>query len=210
MFFRTSPFFLKNISMKRIFDLFVSMVFTVLLSPVFLLTSLFIVINSGFPVFFTQKRVGKGGKQFTIFKFRTMTVLKEAKQGSFDAGNSSRVTSVGKILRKTKIDELPQLINVFKGNMSFVGPRPEVQKWVDAYPERWAVVHSVKPGITDNASIIFRNEEEILAASSNPTVTYRDEILPRKLDLYEDYVHTGNFKKDIGILFKTFTSVLFK
>jgi lipopolysaccharide/colanic/teichoic acid biosynthesis glycosyltransferase len=195
---------------KRLFDLLVSLIFTIILSPFFLLFSLIIFIHSGFLLFFTQKRVGKDGKPFTMFKFRTMTVLKEAKQGSFDAGNSSRVTPVGKILRKTKLDELPQLINVLIGNMSFVGPRPEVQKWVDAYPERWAVVHSVKPGITDNASIVFRNEEEILAASSEPLVTYRDEILPRKLDLYEDYVRTGSFGKDIGILFKTFTSVLFK
>ena len=180
------------------------------MSPVYFLIALFIVIDSGFPVFFVQKRVGKGGKQFKMYKFRTMSVLKEARQGSFDAGDSSRVTSIGKILRKTKLDELPQLLNVFSGKMSFVGPRPEVQKWVDAYPERWVIVHSVKPGITDNASIEFRNEEEILAASSEPLVTYRNEILPLKLSMYEDYVQNKSFWKDINILFRTFTSVLFK
>ena len=196
--------------MKRTFDLIVSLIFIIVLSPVFLLIAIFIIIDTGFPVFFIQKRVGKGGKQFKMFKFRTMTVLREALQGSFHAGDTSRVTSIGKILRKTKLDELPQLLNVFSGKMSFVGPRPEVQKWVDAYPERWAVVHSVKPGITDNASIEFRNEEEILAASSEPLVTYRDEILPLKLTMYEDYVHNKSFWKDIGILFKTFTSVIFR
>jgi len=201
---------LKIIEMKRIFDFTCSLALTALLLPFFLLIALFIVVDTGFPIFFVQQRVGKGGKQFKMFKFRTMTVLKEASHGSFDAGNSSRVTRAGKILRKTKLDELPQLLNVFSGKMSFVGPRPEVQKWVDAYPERWATVHSVKPGITDNASIEFRNEEEILAASSEPLVAYRNEILPRKLDMYEDYVKNRSFLKDVGILFKTFTSVLFK
>lgn len=196
--------------MKRLFDFVISLLFTVILLPVFLLIAFLIVIDSGFPVFFVQKRIGKGGQLFSMFKFRTMTVLKEAQQGSFDAGNSSRVTRIGKILRKTKLDELPQLLNVLAGTMSFVGPRPEVQKWVEAYPERWAVVHTVKPGITDNASIEFRNEEEILSASSDPYLTYRNKILPRKLDLYEDYVRNRSFGGDVEILFKTFISVLFK
>ena len=195
--------------MKRLFDFLVSLCMLSVLMPVLLLIAACVVIDSGFPVFFIQKRAGKNGKLFSMYKFRTMTVLKEAKQGSFDAGNSSRVTRVGKILRKTKLDELPQLLNVFIGNMSFVGPRPEVKKWVDAYPERWAFVLSVKPGITDNASIEFRNEEEILAAAENPEVAYRDEILPRKLSLYEEYVRNNSFFGDIGILFKTFLSVFF-
>jgi lipopolysaccharide/colanic/teichoic acid biosynthesis glycosyltransferase len=196
--------------MKQIFDFVVSLVFTIIFLPIFLIVALFVVIDSGFPVFFVQQRVGKGGKLFGMYKFRTMSVLKEAQKGSFDAGDSSRVTLAGKILRKTKLDELPQLINVLSGKMSLVGPRPEVQKWVEAYPERWAVVHSAKPGITDNASILFRNEEEILAASSEPQITYRNEILPRKLDLYEEYVRNRSFWKDIGIIFKTFTSIIFK
>ena len=196
--------------MKRIFDFLVSLIFIIILLPFFVLVALLIIIDSGFPVFFVQKRVGEGGKQFKMFKYRTMRVLKEARQGSFDAGDSSRVTRIGKILRKTKLDELPQLFNVFSGKMSFVGPRPEVQKWVDAYPERWAIVHTVKPGITDNASIEFRNEEEILSSSTEPFITYREEILPLKLSMYEDYVHNKSFWKDIKILFKTFTSVLFK
>ena len=107
------------------------------------------------------------------------------------------------LFRSTKLDELPQLWNVLRGDMSLVGPRPEVQKWVDVYPERWSRVLSLRPGITDNASLEFRNEEELLAASSNPEKTYSDEVLPRKLDLYEDYVQNHSLAGDIRIIFRT-------
>ncbi len=143
-----------------------------------------------------------------LFKFRTMTVRKGTEQGSFDAGSAARVTRVGAFLRKTKLDELPQLWNVLKGDMSLVGPRPEVRKWVEAYPERWARVLTVRPGITDPASIEFRNEEDILAASPDPERTYREVILPRKLDLYEEYVRTRSFWGDVGILLKTVWAVV--
>lgn len=189
--------------MKRCFDIIASFFGLLMLSPVLLILAVAVVLDSGFPVFFVQKRVGKGGHQFRIFKFRSMTVSKAAAEGSFDAGNSRRVTRVGRILRKTKLDELPQLWNVFIGDMSLVGPRPEVQKWVEAYPERWRFVHSIRPGITDNASLEFRNEEEILAASDDPEVTYREVVLPRKLYLYEDYVRNRTFLGDIRILFRT-------
>lgn len=189
--------------MKRCFDIIASFYGLLMLSPVLLILAVAVVLDSGFPVFFVQKRVGKGGRQFRIFKFRSMTVSKAAAEGSFDAGNSRRVTRVGRILRKTKLDELPQLWNVFIGDMSLVGPRPEVQKWVEAYPERWRFVHSIRPGITDNASLEFRNEEEILAASDDPEVTYREVVLPRKLYLYEDYVRNRTFLGDIRIIFRT-------
>lgn len=189
--------------MKRCFDIIASFFGLLMLSPVLLILAVAVVLDSGFPVFFVQKRVGKGGHQFRIFKFRSMTVSKAAAEGSFDAGNSRRVTRVGRILRKTKLDELPQLWNVFIGDMSLVGPRPEVQKWVEAYPERWRFVHSIRPGITDNASLEFRNEEEILAASDDPEVTYREVVLPRKLYLYEDYVRNRTFLGDIRIIFRT-------
>lgn len=189
--------------MKRCFDIVASFFGLLMLSPVLLILAVAVVLDSGFPVFFVQKRVGKGGHQFRIFKFRSMTVSKAAAEGSFDAGNSRRVTRVGRILRKTKLDELPQLWNVFIGDMSLVGPRPEVQKWVEAYPERWRFVHSIRPGITDNASLEFRNEEEILAASDDPEVTYREVVLPRKLYLYEDYVRNRTFLGDIRIIFRT-------
>jgi lipopolysaccharide/colanic/teichoic acid biosynthesis glycosyltransferase len=120
------------------------------------------------------------------------------------------VTGVGRFLRKTKLDELPQLWNVLFGEMSLVGPRPEVRAWVGAYPERWAVVHRVRPGITDPASIEFRNEEELLSVAVNPDAYYRDVILPRKLDLYEEYIRSRTLSGDIGIVFRTVAAVLMK
>ena len=136
-----------------------------------------------------------------------MKNLRGAEQGSFDAGATDRITGIGKILRKTKIDELPQLFNVLRGEMSFVGPRPEVQKWVSIYPERWEKILTVRPGITDNASIEFRNEEEILAASENPEKTYRDVILPLKLTFYESYVDNHSIAGDLYIIWKTFIAL---
>jgi lipopolysaccharide/colanic/teichoic acid biosynthesis glycosyltransferase len=139
-----------------------------------------------------------------------MAVRKDAEKGSFDAGSTTRVTRIGKILRKTKLDELPQLWNVLKGDMSLVGPRPEVRKWVEVYSERWCFVHQVRPGITDPASIKFRNEEEILSKSDNPEKTYKDEILPLKLSLYEQYVQDRTFLGDIKLIFQTLWTVVSK
>jgi lipopolysaccharide/colanic/teichoic acid biosynthesis glycosyltransferase len=189
--------------MKRLFDFVSSLCGILILLPLFVILAFAVVIDTGFPVFFLQKRVGLYGRPFYIYKFRTMTLQKDASQGSFDAGDSRRVTPVGRVLRRTKLDELPQLWNVLRGDMSLVGPRPEVQKWVDVYPERWSRVLSLRPGITDNASLEFRNEEELLAASSNPEKTYSDEVLPRKLDLYEDYVQNHSLAGDIRIIFRT-------
>lgn len=196
--------------MKRLFDIFFSLVFLIVFLPFFLIIALFIIIESGFPVFFIQQRIGVNKNPFDIIKFRTMTVLHEARHGSFDAGDCSRVTKVGKFLRGTKLDELPQLLNVLFGHMSFVGPRPEVKKWVDAYPLRWDKVLTVRPGITDNASIEFVNEEIMLNSSDDPQKTYHDDVLPRKLDLYELYVNEHSFLGDIKILFKTLVAVVFK
>lgn len=195
---------------KRLFDLLFSFLLILLLFPLFLVVSIFIMLDDGSPVFFVQQRVGLKGRLFCMFKFRTMTVDRGASKGSFDAGSSSRVTRFGKHLRKSKLDELPQLFNVLRGEMSIVGPRPEVQKWVMVYPERWAIVHSVKPGITDNAAIIFRNEEAILSASNDPEKTYLEEVLPKKLDLYEDYAKNNRFKNDIVIIWNTILAVLLK
>jgi len=166
-------------------------------------------IFDGRPIFFRQARVGINGTDFILYKFRTMRVERGAASGTFDAGDSSRITKIGAFLRKTKLDELPQLWNVFKGDMSLVGPRPEVRKWVDAYPQRWAKVLTVKPGITDPASIYYRNEEELLARSDDPVACYRDQILPHKLDFYEEYVRTRTFWGDISLIVKTFIAVIF-
>ncbi len=196
--------------MKRLFDIIFAAIGLLLLSPLLVIVAILVKLTSKGPVLFCQKRVGRYGKEFFLYKFRSMTVLAEAMNGSFDAGNASRVTTLGRILRKTKIDELPQLWNVFVGDMSFVGPRPEVRKWVEAYPERWKVVHMIRPGITDPASIAFRNEEELLAASPNPEQAYRSTILPRKLDLCEEYLRNRSFLGDCFIIAQTLGVVLCK
>ena len=139
-----------------------------------------------------------------------MRVLQRAEAGQFDAGNCNRVTPVGKLIRKGKLDELPQLWNVLKGEMSIVGPRPEIRKWVEAYPKRWQEVLTVRPGITDPASIRFRNEEALLAEASDPEAEYREVILPQKLALYEEYVANASFFGDIALIFKTIIVVVQK
>jgi lipopolysaccharide/colanic/teichoic acid biosynthesis glycosyltransferase len=189
--------------MKRLFDFVAAACGLLLLSPLLLLLAVAVVVDSGFPVLFRQVRVGRGGRDFRLAKFRTMTVLKEAEHGSFDAGSTRRVTTVGRFLRKSKLDELPQLWNVLVGDMSIVGPRPEVRQWVNVYPERWAQVHGVRPGITDPASIRYRNEEDLLAAAQDPEAFYRDEILPRKLVLYEAYVQHHSLVGDLAIVSRT-------
>ena len=175
----------------------------VLLVPVLILIGIFIKLSDSGPIFFRQQRVGKNGKLFVIYKFRSMRVDAAANNGVFEPGNISRITTIGAFIRKNKLDELPQLYNVLIGDMSIVGPRPEVEKWVKVYPEEWRIVHSVKPGITDNASIEFRNEEQILSTSEIPEKAYMEVILPRKLLLYEQYVENQTFLGDLIIIFQT-------
>jgi lipopolysaccharide/colanic/teichoic acid biosynthesis glycosyltransferase len=194
--------------MKRCLDIAGAFVGLVVLMPLLIAVWILVTLESGLPGLFRQQRVGRGGRDFVLYKFRTMTVRRGTESGSFEAGSSTRVTRVGKILRKTKLDELPQLWNVLKGDMSLVGPRPEVRKWVEAYPARWSKVLTLRPGITDPASIVYRNEEEILAESTDPEATYREEILPHKLSLYENYVDTRSFRGDIGILVKTLGAMI--
>jgi len=195
---------------KRAFDILFSALGLISLVPVELIIALFIFIEDRGSVFFTQKRIGLNQQPFTLYKFRSMTINRISSDGNFNAGDQSRVTKIGKILRKTKLDELPQLINVLKGDMSLVGPRPEVKKWVEFYPQQWAHVLTVKPGITDNAAILFRNEEEILAMSANPEMYYKEIILPEKLNMYSEYIKNHSLKGDILIIFKTIYSILKK
>jgi lipopolysaccharide/colanic/teichoic acid biosynthesis glycosyltransferase len=150
------------------------------------------------------------GKEFKLYKLRSMTAISNQVKNSFVPGDSSRITRLGRFLRRTKIDEIPQLCNVLKGDMSIVGPRPEIKKWTEVYPEKWAVVLSVKPGITDNASIMFYNEEELLSRSPDPEGFYQNIILPKKLDLYIDYVKNQTFYEDIGIIFRTLKTISFR
>jgi len=194
--------------MKRIVDFVLSALGLVVLSPLLLLIAVLVRLTSPGPAFFRQLRVGRNGRSFILLKFRTMAVLQDAEKGSLEVGSSARVTRVGRVLRKTKLDELPQLWNVLKGDMAMVGPRPEVRKWVDAYPDHWGRILTVRPGITDPGAIEFRNEEDILAAQSEPETYYRNVILPRKLDLYEEYVQTRSFWGDLWILLRTVWAVI--
>lgn len=193
---------------KRLLDVMVAGIGLCLLSPVFLLIIILILVFDGSNPFFIQQRIGKNGRGFPLIKFKTMKPGLASEKNDFSVGEVSRITPLGKILRKTKLDEIPQLINVLKGEMSLVGPRPEVKKWTMVYPERWKIVHRVKPGITDNASIIFRNEEELLNRAASPGDIYREEILPKKLDMYIEYVHNMSFSGDIKIILRTLKTVL--
>lgn len=193
--------------MKRAFDIAVSLAGLSLLWPFFAVTGLAVWLTSGGPVLFAQERAGRRGRPFRLLKFRTMSVLEGAEDGLFEPGSRQRVTPFGRILRTSKIDELPQLWNVLKGEMSVVGPRPEIRKWVDAFPDRWSRILSVKPGITDPASVVYRHEEEMLAASRDPDETYRAEILPHKLALYEGYVESRSFWGDVRIVLLTLAKI---
>lgn len=194
--------------MKRLVDVMLSLVLLVLLLPLLVGIAFLVRLSSPGPSLFRQTRVGLAGKDFLMLKFRTMTERPDSAAGSFDAGDDSRVTGIGKTLRATKLDELPQLWNVLKGEMSLVGPRPEVRKWVNAYSDRWQYIHQVKPGITDPASILFRNEEELLVGAEDPEELYRLEILPRKLDLYDRYVREQSLWLDMKIMAQTFLTVV--
>lgn len=193
---------------KRLLDLAVSAVGLVLLTPLFLLIAIVIKLQSAGPVFFRQERVGRFGKPFRIHKFRTMVTDAEARGLQITVGRDCRVTRVGQVLRKYKLDELPQLIDVLIGDMSLVGPRPEVPRYVAFYkPEARAIVLSVKPGITDRASIEYKDENEIIGKATDPHHAYVTEILPIKIAYYIHYVRNRSFLGDIGLIFATFTAV---
>jgi lipopolysaccharide/colanic/teichoic acid biosynthesis glycosyltransferase len=197
--------------MKRLFDLGASFFGLILLTPIFVLSALWIKADSRGPIFFRQERVGFQGSLFRIHKFRTMVLDAEKKGKQITVGADSRITTVGEFLRKYKLDELPQLIDVFVGNMSLVGPRPEVPKYIDYYSddEKHDVL-SVKPGITDNASIEFRDENELLAGSKDPEAVYINEVLPKKIALYRKYVRERSFFGDVAIIFKTIFLIIKK
>ncbi|CAD5376993.1 Sugar transferase [Pseudomonas sp. OF001] len=197
--------------LKRFFDLSTSAIAIALIWPILLLISIWIKLDSSGPVFFRQERVGRHGRTFRIFKFRTMTVDAEKKGLQLTVGGDNRVTRAGKFLRKTKLDELPQLFDVLIGNMSIVGPRPEVPKYIDQYPASIRKqVLSVRPGITDRASIEFRNENEILSNSADPEKSYINEILPIKQKYYIEYVNKNSFLGDLKIIWETAFAIISK
>lgn len=194
--------------MKRIFDLFFAFLGIMLLLPIYLLIAIFIKLDSKGEILYKQERIGKDGIPFYVLKFRTM-VPDAFSKGALTVGSRDpRVTGVGFYLRKYKLDELPQLFNVFFGEMSFVGPRPEVKKYTDLYNENQRLVLSVKPGITDYASIKYRNENDLLAQSSDPEKLYIEEIMPEKLNLNLKYINDNNVFKDIEIIFLTFYTII--
>ncbi|MEE1252375.1 MAG: sugar transferase [Bacteroidales bacterium] len=189
--------------MKRLFDITASFFGILILSPLFIFISLWVGLSSKGGVFYKQIRVGKNNKDFKLYKFRSMRVNSD-KQGLLTVGSKdSRITKAGYFIRKYKIDELPQLFNVLKGDMSFVGPRPEVRRYVDLYSEEQMKVLSVRPGITDPASIKYRNENDILSSASNPEEYYIQHIMPDKLKINIDYINKRTFVKDIKIIFQT-------
>lgn len=193
---------------KRLFDIGVSCAVLIVLAPLFVLIALAIVLDSGTPVFYRQVRVGRGRVPFRILKFRSMRPDAD-RHGRLTVSNDLRVTRVGSFLRRYKLDELPQFANVLMGQMSLVGPRPEVPEFVDEYsPEDAALVLSVRPGITDNASIEFRNENDLLDAAVDPKETYIATILPTKLAYYRDYVRQRSFLGDLKILWRTFGAIV--
>jgi lipopolysaccharide/colanic/teichoic acid biosynthesis glycosyltransferase len=188
--------------MKRIFDIISSGIGLVVLSPLFLVLAIWIRLDSKGPVFYRQVRVGKNNKDFWIFKFRSMR--EGADMGSLATiGEDARVTRFGSFIRKFKLDELPQLVNVLLGDMSLVGPRPEVRHYVNYWTPEQMHVLDVRPGITDPASIKFRNENELIAQAEDPERYYIDVIMQEKIKLYLEYVNNRSFWGDIGLILKT-------
>ena len=196
--------------MKRIFDLFASLIGLIILFPLFLFLSLLIITTSKGGIFFRGERVGKNGKLFRIFKFRSMVKDAEGK-GSWNVSNNDpRLTKIGVFLRKTKLDELPQLINVLKGDMSLVGPRPELKYYVDKYTEKELPILDLKPGITDWASMVNIAQFEVFTKAENPDLAYEKHIRPLKLELQLYYRMNKTFIGDIEILVWTVIKVVFR
>ncbi len=194
--------------LKRVFDISCALTGIVILLPFFIITAVLIVLDSRGGIFYRQVRVGKNNEDFFLLKFRTMKTDAD-KKGLLTVGNKdSRITRIGYYLRKYKLDELPQLFNVLLGSMSLVGPRPEVRKYVSLYNTEQQKVLSVKPGITDYASIEYANENERLAKSDNPEQTYISEIMPHKLSLNLKYIQEQSFVTDLKIIFCTLAKIL--
>jgi lipopolysaccharide/colanic/teichoic acid biosynthesis glycosyltransferase len=194
---------------KRSFDLVSSLFGLVILSPFLFVMASLIKLDSSGPVFFRQERVGRLGNPFRIHKFRTMVTDAEKRGLQITVGSDVRVTRVGDFLRQYKLDELPQLIDVLLGNMSLVGPRPEVLKFVDCWPSDVRdLILSVRPGITDRASIEFKSENEILGKADDPHQAYIDEVLPIKLGYYVDYVKNQSFFSDVKIIIDTLLAIV--
>lgn len=195
--------------MKRLFDVIASSFGLLVLSPILVGVAVWIKLDSKGEVFFRQERVGRNGKIFKIHKFRTMTINAQAIGGGLTIGKDNRITKAGNFLRRYKLDELPQLIDVLEGSMSLVGPRPEIAEFMQLYPpEQREKILSVRPGITDQASIEMVDENDILGQYDNPRQAYIDIIMPIKAKYYIAYVDNHNMKEDIGIILQTLLKII--
>ena len=198
-----------NRFVKRILDFILALIFAVVLAPIYLILALAVVIDTGFPVFYRAERGGYRDKPFRIFKFRSMVKNADQIGGGTTALNDSRITKVGNVLRKTKLDELPQLFNIIKGDMSFIGPRPELLRYTAQYEGEELLIHRVRPGITDYSSIEFINLDEIVGGE-NADEMYEKYVLKRKNELRVKYAKTVSFGTDTKLLFITVWDVLKK
>ena len=196
--------------MKRLFDIIASGMGLICLSPLFAVLAIWIKCDSQGPVFYRQVRVGRGNKDFSLFKFRSMRPDSDKLGLITVGGRDPRVTRSGYYIRKYKLDEFPQLINVFLGDMSLVGPRPEVRKYVEMYTPEQMKVLSVRPGITSLASIRYRNENDILAAAEDPDKCYIEHVMPDKLAIDLEYVKQATLLNDIRLIFSTFKEIITK
>ena len=193
--------------MKRFLDIICSLIGILILLPLFVLIGAWILLDDFHSPFFIQERIGQFGKPFGLFKFRSMRV-NSSQNVQITVGRDPRITKVGHFIRRYKIDELPQLINVLKGDMSLVGPRPEVAKYVNLYKEEQKIVLQVKPGITDYASLEYFEESELLAKSENPEKTYIEEIMPAKIQINLKYISKASVKEDVKIIFLTLKRIV--
>jgi lipopolysaccharide/colanic/teichoic acid biosynthesis glycosyltransferase len=194
--------------MKRLLDISAALLGLLVTSPILLMSALAIKLTSRGPVLFRQERVGQNFRPFRINKFRSMVVDAPNQGRAITAGADPRITGIGHFLRKTKLDELPQLWNVLVGEMSLVGPRPEVAKYVELFHQDYEEILLVRPGITDPASIEFRNESELLGQAADPEVEYVRNILPRKITLSRTYIRERSFLGDLGIILRTFLKIV--
>lgn len=194
---------------KRIFDFIASFLGIIFLSPLLIFITLLVLINSGYPIIYRQKRVGKNWEIFNLYKFRTMSIGAE-EQGYVCKKDDERVTTIGRLLRKYKLDELPQLFNVLKGDMSFVGPRPEILEFAEHYNVQFNKILITKPGITDFASIQFRDEFDFIGDRKNTDEYYLQEILPQKFKINSEYLRKSNIFFDINLILRTLILLVYK
>ncbi len=193
---------------KRIFDALFGLLGFILIAPLLLIISVWILISEGRPVFFLHERVGKNFRKFNLIKFRTMIKNADKTGPQVTGGDDPRISGVGRTLRKYKLDEFPQFLNVLKGDMSLVGPRPEVEEFVDRFRDDYKKVLAIRPGITDFAAIEFRNEQELLKEFDDINDGYITKILPKKMELYQKYLHEISFATDLRIIFRTLRSII--